>query len=535
MHKFPAREKCGLCSKHIFTHDVILVCNLDFKAYHAKCLQIDTDTALELQSCEDWFCPKCIEHILPIHCADSVQESDIICYCCNKIVSKSRHQISHCVFCDNTCHTSCLHPTYMNCSNCQDQQNVDLNSADILNALFDRVIFNPYNEIDDEKDSDHFFDDEIDDYSDSVEHANKILSSCKYYDTQTIPYSKFSGSCFFFNNIDGFQSNFIEFKNQFIHGNDIKFDFYCFNETNLKSNVSHDFEIENYQSHFLHSIEGKNKGSGLAIFCRKSLKFTVNKNLTFRNNFFECLGGKLKCDIGLVNVIVLYRFCSNTMIKESIIELLSFLEKISDQPSIVMGDFNFNTLKRDEDSNVQGYIDAFMCCGFAPLINKPTHFKGQASTSIDQIWCNVISQNVTSGIINCATSSHMPIFGSIPTSAESMFNVDESSANVIKIHNISSKTIDNFKTALHLVNENNASKFEKIPGISKDDCIQQFNSYYTDLQNAYKDCFIDTVDLSNKRNFIDKPWISVGIAQSCKVKNKLHVDWIKAKKIKIQM
>ncbi len=130
-------------------------------------------------------------------------------------------------------------------------------------------------------------------------------------------------------------------------------------------------------------------------------------------------------DIGLVNVIVLYRFCSNTMIKESIIELLSFLEKISDQPSIVMGDFNFNTLKRDEDSNVQDYIDAFMCCGFAPLINKPTHFKGQSSTSIDQIWCNVISENVSSGIISCATSSHMPIFGSIPTSAESMFNVNE--------------------------------------------------------------------------------------------------------------
>ncbi len=156
MHKFPAREKCGLCSKNIYTHDVILICNLDFKAYHAKCLQIDTDTALELQSHENWFCPNCIEHILPIHCADIVQESDTVCYCCNKIVSKSRHQISHCVFCDNICHTSCLHLPYMNCSNCQEPQNLDLSSADILNALFDRVIFNPYNEIDDEKDSDHF-------------------------------------------------------------------------------------------------------------------------------------------------------------------------------------------------------------------------------------------------------------------------------------------------------------------------------------------------------------------------------------------
>ena len=56
-----------------------------------------------------------------------------------------------------------------------------------------------------------------------------------------------------------------------IYGHDSMFDFYCFNETNLKPNGSHDFEIENYQSHFLHSIESKAKGSGLAIYCRKNL------------------------------------------------------------------------------------------------------------------------------------------------------------------------------------------------------------------------------------------------------------------------
>ncbi len=111
MHNFPAREKCGLCNKNIYTHDVILVCNLDYTPYHAKCLKIDSDTALELQSCEDWFCPKCIEDILPIHYADIIHDRDMICYCCNNIVSKSRHQISQCVFCDKLFHITCLHPT----------------------------------------------------------------------------------------------------------------------------------------------------------------------------------------------------------------------------------------------------------------------------------------------------------------------------------------------------------------------------------------------------------------------------------------
>ena len=111
-----------------------------------------------------------------------------------------------------------------------------------------------------------------------------------------------------------------------------------------------------------------------------------------------------------------------------------------------------------------------------------------------------------------------------------MFNVDESSSNIIKIHNISSKTIDKFKSAMHFVNERHDKKFKQNPEISRDDCKQQFNTYYHDIQNVYNDCFLDTVDISNKRNFIDKPWISVGIAHSCKVKNKLHVDWINARK-----
>ncbi len=60
------REKCELCHKSIYSHDILLVCNNDNKPYHAKCLKIDRDTAFELQTTPDWFCPKCIEENLPI-------------------------------------------------------------------------------------------------------------------------------------------------------------------------------------------------------------------------------------------------------------------------------------------------------------------------------------------------------------------------------------------------------------------------------------------------------------------------------------
>ena len=61
-------------------------------------------------------------------------------------------------------------------------------------------------------------------------------------------------------------------------------------------------------------IEDKNKGSGLAIYYRNNLKFTVDKSITMRTQHFETLGGKLKYDIGYVNIIVVYRYNIKTNI-----------------------------------------------------------------------------------------------------------------------------------------------------------------------------------------------------------------------------
>ena len=525
------KERCELCNKFIYIHDTILVCNLDHKSYHAKCLKIDNDTAHELQSNSEWFCPHCLCDILPcINSPINDHESAASCQSCKKIISNTRDKVSTCSLCNNIYHFTCFNEHSNNCHISKSHSfHSDTNSSEVLNDLFNQVSFNPYNSILD-NDKNRFFDDDIEDYCDTADIANRILASCKYYDhNSNHTLKKLVGTTFYFNNIDGFQSNFDEFKSQALNEVD-KFDFYCFNETNLKAGKNHDFTIDSYTSHHLYSIDDKHKGSGLAIYHHKNLSFTVNTSLSYRNDFFECLGGKLKTNTGFINVIVVYRFSTNHRVSDGIDKLLSLIESVSDQPSVFMGDFNLNTLKHESDTNVQKYVDAFMCNGFAPLINKPTHFKGQASTAIDQIWSNVLSENVTSGILNVSTSSHMPIFAAIPTNAESLHQADELSSNQIKIHNISSKSIEKFKLALARVEEKNKNIISVDPKIIPTDCINQFNSYYSDFKIAYDKCFLDDINLSSKRNFIDKPWISLGIARSCNVKNRLHVDVIRARK-----
>ena len=53
-------------------------------------------------------------------------------------------------------------------------------------------------------------------------------------------------------------------------------------------------------------------------------------------------------------------------------------------------------------------------------------------------------------------------------------------------------------------------------------CEKQFNDFYNNLKDLYDECFMETVDFTKKRNFVNKPWITLALAKSCKTKNKLH-------------
>ena len=254
-----------------------------------------------------------------------------------------------------------------------------------------------------------------------------------------------------------------------------------------------------------------------------SLVSTHQRKLTYKNYLII---------VGNINVIVLYRFCRTDNLIEFTTELNKFLGKLADQPTVILGDFNLDVLKCHDDPNVDNYINAFMCSGFSPLINKPTHFKGTATTSIDQIWTNIISENSNSGIVNISTSNHMPIFAVLPTTAESITNNSHESG-IIKVHNINTKTIEKFDRDINQLYDKYSEKNIFDPTKSPLDphtCEAEFNEYYCELKTLYEKNFIETADLSNRRNFVTKPWISVGLAKASKVKNSLHNALIKARK-----
>ena len=385
--------------------------------------------------------------------------------------------------------------------------------------------FDPFN-IEDNNEDDFYFNDDVDYANYTTEIAKDILKNCYYHNSGSLPLPKLNSTTLYFNNIDGFKTNFSEFlSNRVLHNHN--FHFYCFNETNIHENCTENFEIEGYTSEILHAIEGKSKGSGLAIYCHQNVKFQRLAYLTGRNKYFESLGGKFECDIGEVYVVLAYRYnqiCKDEFHKKFFNKLL---KTIVDKPCIILGDFNLDTLKYHNLHQTQTFVDNFITYGFTPLISKATNFFRSASTSIDHIWCNTICKNIYTGILNEYTSSHKPIFANIATKINEI-STDSESVTSYFTQNISARNIEKFESEIHKVSDV-CKNFYSNPHISSKEAQRQFSSFYTRLKDIYDGCFVEEVDNNKKRNFINKPWIILAVAKSCKTKNKLHNKWIDAR------
>ena len=83
--------------------------------------------------------------------------------------------------------------------------------------------------------------------------------------------------------------------------------------------------------------------------------------------------------------------------------------------------------------------------------------------------------------------------------------------------------LEKFETKLSGLNSDAIVAELKVnTNISAQEAQLQFNNYYSRVQEIYKECFMENIELNNsKRNFSHKPWITLAIAKSCLTKNKL--------------
>ena len=76
----------------------------------------------------------------------------------------------------------------------------------------------------------------------------------------------------------------------------------------------------------------------------------------------------------------------------------------------LLGDFNVDLLKFNDDINTSNFIDLLSSNGFRPLILQPTRVTTSSTTLIDNIYINDIEANSKGGNVITLISDHFPQF-----------------------------------------------------------------------------------------------------------------------------
>ena len=173
--------------------------------------------------------------------------------------------------------------------------------------------------------------------------------------------NSYTFTSFYFNNIDGFKSNFTESLIN-IHSMERLPSIITFCETNFKHDEPDEYAISNYNAEHFHAIENKKKGSSISLYYDKTHLFHRMSALNTRNKYFESMGGYFESDLSKFYVIVVYRFHNNT--SEFTEHFLKFISEYKEEPLLSLGDFNIDLLNYDNDPNIDNFVNLMLSNAF---------------------------------------------------------------------------------------------------------------------------------------------------------------------------
>jgi hypothetical protein len=297
----------------------------------------------------------------------------------------------------------------------------------------------------------------------------------------------------------------------FLDNLEMKFSVVALSETWLSHNTLNLYDIENYNGEHLYR---KNRtGGGVSIFVREEISYSQRTDLSVFNEILESIFIEIpKHNINTdkdVLVGVVYR-PPNTDISEFNQLLSEILHKCSHESKLLylVGDFNINLLNADNHMPTAEFLENCYTTSLFPQITKPTRLCKSTATLIDNIFVNITnSQNTLSGLFVEDISDHFPIF---------CINVNskiQSKSLEVNLRNYSTRNLNNFVDLMQGVDWTSIYQTEK--------CQDAFTSFHSIFSNIYNKCFPikKTSSLYESR----KPWLTVALKQSIKVKNSLFI------------
>ena len=365
------------------------------------------------------------------------------------------------------------------------------------------------------------------DPEDLVDQTHKANIEFDYYSIHDIHKMKsnLKGSSFsvFHSNIQSLSHNFDALQD-LLTCCEYKFDIIGLSETWHSKNKDHNFRpgiLDGYHSFI--SQCGNTVKAGCGLYINDNLTFTERKELDTsyedENNEFQAKW------IEIVNkkhvntlVGVMYRHPR----KASDSTFLKYLEKTLDLISkenkkiVMMGDFNYNLLQHETNKYVKDFVYLTNEYFLQPCITEPTrNLPGQRPSLIDNIFTNILDEEIISGNLTSKISDHMPNF--------SIFKNQHHDKNRRRI---TKRDFSKFSEKDYLLDISN------IPLDLSQNANLMYSNYHQKLLNVLdKHAPIKTLSCRESK-WRRKPWFTKGIQTAIKTKHKYYGKYLRSKKDK---
>jgi len=300
----------------------------------------------------------------------------------------------------------------------------------------------------------------------------------------------------------------------FIGGLSLVFNIVAVTETWATDSTEQHLRIPNYK--YCEKHRSSSRGGGVAIYIQEDINYVVRQDLDmYCCDEFEFICIQIEDQTGGKIIACVYRPPNSNLscFNESYSKLLDKL--MSEKHEIyIAGDFNVNLLSHETHIESGNFLNTVIEHSQFPTIVKPTRFGKTSTTLIDNIFTNSINNDYTAGLIITDLSDHLPVFyitqNKSPGTKKGQISYT--------YRDYSDAAIWRFYGVLHNVEW---SQLQLCCDASE--CYQKFIDIFDPL---YNDCFPVKHRVQRViRNYM-KPWISAGIQNSIRTKNRLYKAWI---------
>ena len=259
------------------------------------------------------------------------------------------------------------------------------------------------------------------------------------------------------------------------------------------------------------------EGGGLGVYIKNGIKFFERPDLACPEecrNSFDSVFIELPRGGNGRNIIVglFYRAPNQNTIKEYTDYVSSVLAQVNNEKKdiIYLGDANINLLKCSTNKPSSEYLDMLLSHGLLPKITVPTRVVHDKGTLIDHMFVKLLdsNDNCITGTLTSDITDHFMNFLFVESKCI------KPEFQYISYRSYTDKNITKFNDAL------TNSDMDKVYSSSDP------NSSYDCLVDIYTQALDNTIPIKtarfNKYRHKKEPWITHGILNSIKERDKLH-------------